>query len=257
MKIYTQEEYDALQRNEKGFKICPSGDYSQIKNIGSEWGMIYRDAFSMSSIFSENCSVHGYCSFGSDCIFGTKCSFGENCDFSAGCSFEQGCKFGIQTEFVEGMCNFGSGCEFGEDCDFKNSCTFGQGCEFSYRCNFGDTCTFAQNCRFKSGCNFGEDCSFAPGCFFDKDGRYNFEGGRVINGNFFACDRIGGEQTAIYFFKGDNGNFVRADSHSAYQRALFTFEEYTEKVKSTYATRIHEREYLAAIELAKIVLEIA
>lgn len=33
MKIYTQEEFDAIKRDEHGYKNCPTGDYSQIKSF--------------------------------------------------------------------------------------------------------------------------------------------------------------------------------------------------------------------------------
>lgn len=51
MKIYTQEEFDAIKRDERGYKNCPTGDYSQIK------------------------------SFPERCRFGEECSFGEYCTF--------------------------------------------------------------------------------------------------------------------------------------------------------------------------------
>lgn len=33
MKKYTQEEFDSFTRNECGWKICPTGDYSDVDNI--------------------------------------------------------------------------------------------------------------------------------------------------------------------------------------------------------------------------------
>ena len=133
MKIYTQEEFDAINRDERGIKNCPTGDYSQIKS-------------------------------------------------------------------------FGEGCRFGE------------------------------------GCSFGERCSFGEGC--------SFENGEVINGFYFACDRIGSEKRKTYFFKGDNGAFVRAGCFFG------TFCEFSKKVKERHGGTKFEREYLAAMDLAKIVLEI-
>ena len=132
MKKYTQEEFDAIERDEYGIKNCPTGDYTAIKN------------------------------------FGERCSFGE-------------------------------WCSFGE------------------RCRFGKTC--------------------------------NFENERVKNGTYFACDRIGSEKRKTYFFKGDNGYFVRAGCFFG------TLDEFVERVKKVHAGTKFEREYLAAVELAKIVLE--
>ena len=138
MKKYTQEEFDAIERDEYGIKNCPSGDYTAIKNL-CKW-----------------------------CSFGERCSLGE-------------------------------------------------------------------------WCSFGERCSFGKGC--------DFENGRVKNGKFFACDRIGSEKRKTYFFKGDNGYFVRAGCFFG------TLDEFVERVKKVHAGTKFEREYLVAVELAKIVLD--
>lgn len=150
MKKYTQEEFDAFEVDEYGFKICPTGDYSDIKD------------------------------------------FGERCSFGDGCSFGNQCSFGVHNRFGE-----------------RNS--------FSERSGFGKWC--------------------------------NFERGRIVNGTYFACDRIGSEKRKTYFFKGDNGYFVRAGCFFG------TMEEFIERVKEAHAGTKYEREYLAAVELAKIVLE--
>ena len=47
MKKYTQSDFDNFEVDENGYKICPSGDYTQIS------------------------------SFGEGCSFGARCSFGE------------------------------------------------------------------------------------------------------------------------------------------------------------------------------------
>ena len=54
MKKYTQKEFDAFEVDEHGYKICPTGDYTQIK------------------------------SFGECCRFGARCSFGEDCSCEFG-----------------------------------------------------------------------------------------------------------------------------------------------------------------------------
>ena len=155
MKKYAQEEFDNFEIDEYGRKICPTGDYTDIKN------------------------------------------FGERCDFS-------------------GCCRFGAGC------------TFGAGCRFGGYCSFG------------AGCSFGEHCIFAMYC--------NFENGRVINGIYFACDRIGSEKRKTYFFKGDNGYFVRAGCFFG------TFDEFIDRVHQVHAITKYEKEYELAVELAKVVL---
>ena len=54
MKKYTQSDFDNFEVDENGYKICPSGDYTQISS------------------------------------FGERCSFGEGCRFGDECSFENG-----------------------------------------------------------------------------------------------------------------------------------------------------------------------
>lgn len=129
MKKYTQAEFDAIPRNNNGWKICPPGDYSEIR------------------------------SFGAECSFGAGCSFGASCRFGEGCSHEG-----------------------------------------------------------------------------------------LTNSTYFACDRIGSERRKTYFFRADEGYFVRAGCFFG------TFDEFTERVKTMHKSTRYEREYLAAIELAKIVL---
>lgn len=63
MKRYTQAEFDAFERDEKGIKYCPTGDYSQIENFG------------------RLCNFGKCCRFGKYCCFGERCSFGERCNF--------------------------------------------------------------------------------------------------------------------------------------------------------------------------------
>lgn len=69
MKKYTQEEFDALPRDECGYKECPTGDYTGITEFGN------------------GCRFGGWCSFGRGCRFGNWCSFSSGCSFGKGCSF--------------------------------------------------------------------------------------------------------------------------------------------------------------------------
>ena len=77
MKIFTQEEFDALPLNKFGGRLVPAfSDLSLIKSFG------------------EGCSFGKFCSFGEYCSFGEGCSFGENCSFGEYCSFGESCRFG-------------------------------------------------------------------------------------------------------------------------------------------------------------------
>lgn len=155
--------------------------------------------------------------------FGNKCSFGEDCSFGKECSFGEDCKFG-------------EACSFGWRCSFGNKCSFGNACSFGWRCSFGNACRFGDWCRFGERCYFGNRCSF--------------EDERVKSGEYFACDRIGSERRKTYFFRDGDGNmFVRAGCWFS------PLDEFVERVKDAHGGTKYEKEYLAAVELAKIVLE--
>lgn len=64
MKKYTQSEFDEMPII-NGWKMCPTGDYTNIKD------------------FVEQCRFGRSCSFGESCRFGGSCSFGRacNCEF--------------------------------------------------------------------------------------------------------------------------------------------------------------------------------
>ena len=83
MSKITQAEFDAIERDEKGVKTCPPGDYSEIK------------------------------SFGEGCRFGEGCSFGERCSFGEWCSFENGkkCKPGVPFIRVNNIGSRVDGCQ--------------------------------------------------------------------------------------------------------------------------------------------------
>lgn len=186
MKVYTQEEFDRFEWDKYGRKICPSGDYSGIRN------------------------------------FPERCSFGEGCDFGEWSSFGDECRFG-------NISSFGEGCSFYDGSSFGERCSFGEGCIFGEKCSFGEWSSFGE------GCHFGEPCSF--------------ENGRVKNGRYFACDRIGSVNRKTYFFAdGENKMFVRA---GCFFGAL---DKFVAKVKETHGGTKYERQYLSAVDLAKVVL---
>ena len=95
MKKYTQSDFDNFEVDENGYKICPSGDYTQISDFG------------------EGCRLGAWCIFGEVCIFGEGCRFGAWCSFGACCRFGAWCSFGAR-------CSFGEGCSFDEKCSFEN-----------------------------------------------------------------------------------------------------------------------------------------
>lgn len=101
--------------------------------------------------------------------------------------------------------------------------------------SFGERCSFGDRCYFGERCSFGEMCSF--------------EGGRVSGGRYVAVDRIGREKRKTYFFADKDGNiFVRA---GCWFSDLSAFKE---RVRDVHKGTRHEKEYLAACDLAELML---
>ena len=107
--------------------------------------------------------------------------------------------------------------------------------------SFGEMCIFSAWCSFGEGCRFGERCSFGAWC--------SFEGGRVSGGRYVAVDRIGSENRKVYFFADKDGEiFVRA---GCWFSDLSAFKE---RVRDVHKGTRHEKEYLAACDLAELML---
>ena len=187
--------------------------------------------YSQVKSFGEGCRFCAGCVFGECCSFGKWCSFGEECSFGEGCRFCAGCVFGE-------CCSFGEWCRFGEWCSFGEECSFGRWCSFGQGCRFGPGCIFSKGCRFGEVCSFGELCRFGEGC--------SHEG--LANSRYFACDRIGSAKRKAYFFASNEGLHVRAGCFFG------TMDEFIKKVRETHGGTRYEKEYLAAAELAKMVL---
>ena len=64
MKKYILEDLENFEVDGNGYKICPSGDYTGIREFPSR------------------------CIFGEQCRFGERCSFGERCRFGGQCKVE-------------------------------------------------------------------------------------------------------------------------------------------------------------------------
>ena len=89
--------------------------------------------------------------------------------------------------------------------------------------------------------SFGEWCRFGERCSFER--------GRVSCGRYVAIDRIGSEKRKTYFFADRDGNiFVRA---GCWFSDLSAFKE---RVRDVHAGTRHEKEYLAACDLAELML---
>ena len=146
------------------------------------------------------------------------------------------------------LCIFGAWCSFGEACSFGERCRFGEWCRFGKQCSFGAGCSFGTGCRFGERCNFGKRCRFGAVCSFDEGCSY--ENGTVKNGHYVAVDRIDSENRKAYFYIDENGNmFVRVGCWFSDMAA------FKERVKEVHAGTIHEKIYLAACDLAELMLK--
>ena len=162
-------------------------------------------------------------------------------NFGEGYRFGEGCRFGKWSRFGE-WCRFGNQCIFGAVCSFGKQCIFGEGCHFGTLCRFDTGSRFGEGCHFGEGCRFGEECYFGKWC--------SYENGTVKNGRYVAVDRIGRENRKAYFYIDENGNmFVRAGCWFSDMQA------FKNRVKEVHAGTIHEKTYLAACDLAELMLK--
>lgn len=208
MKKYTKKDFETFKRNEWGWLICPSGDYTGIKT------------------FPEKCI------FGKGCNFGRRSNFGVMCGFGDGCTFGEMCNFDAWNSFGDGG-NFSEGCNFGAWSSFGKRSIFGEASRFGACSSFGKWCSFGGRCTFGELSSFGEKCSH--------------EG--LTNSIYVAIDRIGSELRKTYFFKAEEGYFVRAGCFFG------TLDEFKTKVRETHGGTIHETTYLMACELAVKLLD--
>ena len=126
--------------------------------------------------------------------------------------------------------------------DYTAMKSFGEGCRFGECCSFGERCSFGEECRFGERCSFGVQCRFGEWC--------SYENGAVKNGRYVAVDRIGSENRKAYFYIDENGNmFVRVGCWFS------DMETFKKRVQEVHAGTIHEKTYLAACDLAELMLK--
>lgn len=136
-------------------------------------------------------------------------------------------------------CSFGAFSRFGSLSSFGEACAFGDACNFGYVCSFGERCCFGGGCGFGRWCSFGERCSFGEKC--------SHEG--LTNSIYVAIDGIGRKQRKTYFFKAEEGYFVRVGCFFG------TLDEFKTKLHKTHGGTIHEQTYLMACDLAVKLLD--
>lgn len=117
--------------------------------------------------------------------------------------------------------------------------------------DFPDNCVFESSCLFGNWSNFGKWCSFGGRCIFGELSKFgekcNHEG--LTNSIYVAIDRIGSELRKTYFFKAEEGYFVRAGCFFG------TLDEFKTKLNETHGDTIHETTYLMACDLAVKLLD--
>ena len=137
--------------------------------------------------------------------------------------------------------DFGDWASFGDGAVFGTGAIFGRWASFGEGAIFGSLASFGSEASFGSRASFGADASFGSGI--------SFEAGRLTNATYIAVDRIGREQRKAYFFRADEGFYVRAGCWFG------TFAEFADRVKEVRSGTKYERDYLAALELAKTMLD--
>lgn len=158
-------------------------------------------------------------------------------DYTTIKSFPERCSFCEWRSFGE-YCDFGRWCNFGEWCGFGEGCRFGKHCDFGRWCGFGEGCSFGEGCNFGKCCRFGEGCSFGKGC--------KCEGGHEFR-ELFMVDYIGSRKDTTQFWHlTDGGILVRCGCFCG------LLDEFAAKVKETHGDNQYAKEYMAAIELAKV-----
>ena len=128
---------------------------------------------------------------------------------------------------------------FGERCSFGGRCRFSEGCSFGEWCSFGERCRFGERCSFGEGCSFGERCSFGKRCSFEKLAMEH-------RPYFIRINNIGSRQDGCIIYNAASGLHVRSGCWFG------TESEFIARVKDTHEDSKYVRQYLAAIELARI-----
>lgn len=152
-KKYTIEDFNSFKKDENGRIICPSGDYTEIKNFPDFCKFEKECFFAWETVFGKSCC------FGANCLFGACCKFGNSNIFHEACIFDQGCIFGKYCLFYKKSV-FGSYSKLGDGCVVKEECRFGRDSSFGRGIIFGHNCKFGLNGFFDKYCIWGKNCLF-------------------------------------------------------------------------------------------------
>lgn len=214
MRRFAQSDFDSIQRDEKGWKHVPCGDWTEVDFRGEHKIVIENDDEYHYSIFGNSAR------FGDCAIFGNRARFGDDARFGDVASLGDYASFGNHA-------GFGYKARFGDDARFSNCASFGDDTSFGDYARFGDYAIFG------SRAIFGEDA--------------RFENEKVKNAVMFFVSNIGSRNGSAYAFCNTKTGeiFVRAGCWFS------ELDEFVERVKKVHAGTQHEMDYLAFVEFAK------
>ena len=84
MKVFTQEEYDAIERDKYGVKHLPQGDYSQVTLKGSHNTLGNRNTLGNFNTLGDRNTLGNFNTLGKSCYFGEFFIHGKNTSFEGG-----------------------------------------------------------------------------------------------------------------------------------------------------------------------------
>ena len=167
--------------------------------------------------------------------FGDRCVIAEDSVLGEGCTMGDSC-------LIESYSKLGDFCKLGNDCELGDRCELGNDCELGNACRLGDWCRLGDRCEMGDWCKLGDRCGLGVGC--------KAEGGKVEIKNYIKIGPIGSRGDTAYFYKGVSGGvFVRAGCWFG------GADDFERQVKEVHQGTRHERDYLAALEFAKAVLQ--
>lgn len=75
MKHYEQDDFEAIERDERGYKHLPSGCWANV-DFGDDNARL---------IFADCCTLGVWCKLGSSCELGDDCTLGNGCTLGDDC----------------------------------------------------------------------------------------------------------------------------------------------------------------------------
>ena len=252
MRKMTQEEFNALERDNNGYLTIPNDtDCTEI-------------CFGVKDMitFGDNCKLGDWSALGSDCKLGNYCTLGNRCELGNGCILGYECRLGDYCKLgnwceLGKWCALGNCCKLGANCKLGEWCVLGNDCMLSDYCNLSDKCVLGHWCKLGNCCTLGNGCKLGNGCELGEwcklgdriNARATFEGKRVQDGLQMKISNTLNRYQTVYFYIDKYGvMFIQVGNWFGY---LNDFKAYIEDINSN-AT--YEEQYAAMCDYAKAVL---